>query len=48
MDTIALEQLPRDVAELFETAQRRRVVVTRNGVPFVLIVGVANNDQEDL
>jgi hypothetical protein len=48
MDAIALEQLPPDVAELFENAQRRRVVVTRNGVPFALIVGVANKDDEDL
>jgi hypothetical protein len=45
---IAFEQLPREIAELFETAQSRRVVVTRNGAPFALIVGVNNKDDEDL
>jgi hypothetical protein len=48
MSRIALEQLPREIAELFEAAQKRRVVITRNGVPFALIVGVENKDEEDL
>jgi hypothetical protein len=43
-----VEQLPQDVAELVEASQRRRVVLTRNGVPYALIVGIEHKDQEDL
>ena len=40
--------LPREVIELVDASQRQRVVLTRNGVPFALIVGVENKDEEDL
>jgi antitoxin (DNA-binding transcriptional repressor) of toxin-antitoxin stability system len=44
----AVEQLPREVAELVEASQCQRVVLTRNGVPFALIVGIEHKDEEDL
>ncbi len=44
----AVEQLPRELAELVEAAQCERVVLTRNGAPYALIVGVEHKDQEDL
>jgi antitoxin (DNA-binding transcriptional repressor) of toxin-antitoxin stability system len=46
--SFAVEQLPREVAELVEAAQRQRVVLTRNGAPYALIVGIENKDAEDL
>jgi len=46
--TIALEQLPQEVAQLFETAQTERVLITRNGLPFAQMVALENKDQEDL
>jgi hypothetical protein len=43
-----VEQLPREVAELVAASQRQRVVLTRNGAPFALIVGIENKDEENL
>ena len=48
MKQVALEQLPPDIAELIVAAQNQRVVVTRNGQPYALLVGVENKDEEDL
>jgi len=48
MKRIALEQLPKEIAELFVSAQHERVVVTRDGQPYALEVGVENKDEEDL
>jgi antitoxin (DNA-binding transcriptional repressor) of toxin-antitoxin stability system len=48
MKRIALEQLPREIAELIVSAQHERVVITRDGQPYALIVGVENKDEEDL
>lgn len=48
MKQVAIEQLPAEIAELMQAAQGQRVVVTRNGQPFALIVGVENKDEEDL
>ena len=48
MKRIALEQLPQEIAELIVSAQRERVVVTRDGQPYALLVGVEGKDEEDL
>src|SRR5205809_367373 len=48
MKRVALEQLPKEIAELIVSAQHERVVVTRNGQPYALVVGVENKDEEDL
>jgi prevent-host-death family protein len=48
MNQVALEQLPQAIAELFQAAQGERVVITRNGRPFAIVVGVENKDEEDL
>ena len=48
MKRIALEQLPREIAELIVSSQRERVVITRNGEPYALVVGVENKDAVDL
>src|SRR5436305_5843731 len=48
MKRVALERLPQDVAELIVAAQRERVLITRDGQPYALVVGVENKDEEDL
>jgi len=48
MKRVALEQLPKEIAELIASAQRERVVITSNGEPYALIVGVEYKDEEDL
>lgn len=48
MKRVALEQLPPEIADLIARSQRERVVVTRNGQPYALLVGVENKDAEDL
>ena len=48
MRQVALEQLPQDISEMFVAAQRQRVLITRDGQPFALIVGVEHKDDEDL
>jgi prevent-host-death family protein len=48
MKEFALEQLPANVVEVVEAAQRQRVLITRNGLPVALVLGVENKDEEDL
>jgi antitoxin (DNA-binding transcriptional repressor) of toxin-antitoxin stability system len=48
MKRVALEQLPQEIAELITSAQHERVVITRDGQPYALMVGVENKDEEDL
>lgn len=48
MKRVALEQLPQEIAELVILGQRERVVITRNGQPYALIVDLENKDAEDL
>ncbi len=43
-----MEQLPKDVAELIVFAQSERVLITRDGRPYAIVVGVENKDAEDL
>jgi antitoxin (DNA-binding transcriptional repressor) of toxin-antitoxin stability system len=48
MKKLPIEQLPQEIAELMQAAQLERIVITRNGQPFALVVGVENKDEEDL
>jgi len=48
MKRVALEQLPQEVTELIVAAQRERVLITRDGQPYALVVGLENKDEEDL
>src|SRR5438552_1153168 len=48
MRKVSLEQLPPEVHALFEEAQCRRILVTRNGEPFVVVASVGYKDEEDL
>ena len=43
-----LGRFVQDIHELLEEAQHERILVTRDGTPFAVIVGVAHKDQEDL
>ena len=48
MRKVRLEQLPPEVQALLEEAQSRRILVTRNGEPFVVVASVGYKDEEDL
>jgi antitoxin (DNA-binding transcriptional repressor) of toxin-antitoxin stability system len=47
MKEVTIEQLPHEVGQLFDSAQSERVLVTRNGKPIALVVGVEHKDEED-
>jgi len=47
MREVALEQLPPQVRELFDAAQRERVLVLCDGEPFAVVYGIRFKDQED-
>jgi prevent-host-death family protein len=42
-----LEQFEQDVPALLEAAQRERILVTQNGKPWAVVVGIAYKDEED-
>ena len=48
MKETTLERFVRDVHELLEEAQHERILVTRDGTPFAVVMGIAHKDQEDL
>ncbi len=48
MKEITLEQLSRETSALLDVAQHERLVVTRNGKPLAVVVGIENKDEEDL
>jgi antitoxin (DNA-binding transcriptional repressor) of toxin-antitoxin stability system len=48
MKETTLERFVQDVHELLEEAQRERILVTRDGTPFAVVVGIAAKDDEDL
>jgi prevent-host-death family protein len=48
MKEITLEQLSRETSALLDAAQHERLVVTRNGKPLAVVVGIENKDEEDL
>jgi hypothetical protein len=47
MKEATVEQFSEDPMRLLSEAQRDYIVVTRDGKPFAIVVGVANKDQED-
>jgi prevent-host-death family protein len=47
MKEVTVEQLASQPAEWLDAAQRDRVVVTKDGKPSALIVGIENQDEED-
>jgi prevent-host-death family protein len=48
MKEITIEQLERNAYALIDAAQSERLLVTQNGKPLALLVGIENKDQEDL
>lgn len=47
MKEITVEQLASQPADWLHAAQQDRLVVTRDGKPSALIVGIENQDEED-
>jgi prevent-host-death family protein len=47
MKEVTLEQLSRDTSTLLDAAQRDKLLVTREGKPLALVVGIENLDAED-
>jgi antitoxin (DNA-binding transcriptional repressor) of toxin-antitoxin stability system len=48
MKEVTLEQLSPETSALLQAAQHERLVVTRDGKPFAIVVGIENKDEEDL
>jgi prevent-host-death family protein len=48
MKKVTVEQLAQDLNALLDSARQGRILVTRNGEPCALIVGLDNKDEEDL
>src|SRR5262249_62257469 len=48
MRKVCLEQLPPEIQSLFADAQSQRILIARNGEPFVVVASVGNKDEEDL
>jgi prevent-host-death family protein len=48
MREITLEQLTQDASALLDIAQKERIVVTRDGKPVAIVVGIEDKDEEDL
>jgi antitoxin (DNA-binding transcriptional repressor) of toxin-antitoxin stability system len=42
-----LETLPPDALVVFDAAQSERVLITRDGKPFAIVVGLEHKDAED-
>ena len=47
MKEATIEQLTRDAPQLMADAQQGRILITRDGQPLAVIVGVENKDEED-
>ena len=48
MKTVSVRDLQRNIRESVDAAQKDRVVVTRNGKPAALLIGVEGQDWESL
>ena len=48
MKETTLEQLPAAAQSLISGAEHQRILVTREGKPFAVIVGIEHKDAEDL
>ena len=47
MTQATLEQFAKDVTGYLLAAQKERIIVTRNGEPMALVIGMENKDEED-
>jgi hypothetical protein len=47
MAQTTIEQFAKDVDCYLMAAQKERVIVTRNGEPLALVIGIENKDAED-
>jgi len=47
MKEITIEQLPPEMNSWLDAAQQERILVTRNGEPVAVLVGLENKDKED-
>jgi len=48
MKEFALEAMPPQIQALFDSAQAERVLVSRNGKPYAVVMCIQYQDQEDL
>lgn len=48
MKETTVEQFSQNVSKLLDESQAERIMVTRDGKPFAIVVGVVNKDEEDL
>ena len=48
MKEATVEQLYQDLRTMLSEAQRERILVTSDGKPVAVLVGIANKDEEDL
>ena len=48
MKTVNVRNLQKKIAECVDLAQKERVVVTRNGRPAAILIGVEGQDWEDV
>lgn len=48
MKEVTIEQFAPDVRALLEAALQERVVITREGRPVAIVIGIENKDEEDL
>ena len=47
MAQTTIEEFAKDVDRYLTAAQKERIIVTRNGEPLALVVGMENKDAED-
>src|SRR5215210_7077768 len=48
MKTMTIERFTQDLEAMLEAAQHERILVTRDGQPLALVVGLDGKDEEDL
>jgi hypothetical protein len=48
MKEITLERFAAELEQSMDAAQHEHILVTRNGLPFALVEGIAFKDEEDL
>jgi antitoxin (DNA-binding transcriptional repressor) of toxin-antitoxin stability system len=48
MKELAVEHFVSEVTQVLDDAQKQRILLTRNGAPVALLVGIENKDDEDL
>ena len=48
MKETTLEQFAQNLTGFMDASQNERILITRNGEPLAIVVGVENKDEEDL